>query len=1247
MKWSLFVDINIKNNIIQYSMELSRFYLVFILFLLLSTVDLTEFNFQCPISRRLLSVSSLKSSLIEKKSHDSSTSSKSSSLPSSPPKYARSSDSHGLTVYIRPLSPKSLGPKTHSYSHLLKSKLHTNKGKRKSHTNKEKTKLKRSNKQKKKELKKKNSTKHKSSINTKIQELVGSNHDELHQHQTLFHTDSTPKIDKKIKKSKKSKSNKQVKVSEIKNVTRNIPIAKDITKKLPTTTTTTALPINNKKVKNTKRVNEANIDEKKKPKEILVNKISENIPLTSSMNDKPSTTSSPSPLSSSKIDRKPQKDKSETINTIDETLDTSDDENNSVVGRAYHFVKNMFQLSDDFLNDNHTQNNHIVDIINEHQQYHSRKLLSINDDNTSIIVNNDITNNEYDFDLNDEIPDVAINNLSFIMTSISKRRLLSVKTKKHSISSKDQNDKEKRSESLNEINANDKPKVGWAYRYRISRYLDAQKLKQNKNKKKITGEKKTKQHFQKRQSNSKQNQKKIDSSHNKKLSKRKLLKHNNDDDTSGNEDKISNQDTVNTVSITETFVPKRRLLMSKRKIKHEEDNKDDEEDIDKTQKFRRMKSFDESTDPILIVQSYDHGLYKPRVGWQFRYRVSRYIDSLRDNIREDQERLKLGLQAIKRKTPQELSGRRKRVSDKPVVPNADEIKKKEEPKTIVQDDKPNVGWRYRYRINKMTEAKKRGDYIDNEQEKRKEHLEQEKKQSSLNKSPDDEHIQGENDLDPELRQVNAIGRRVGWAYRYRIRRKLDDLKRQQAETGMIFDLPTLSFNKTEETIVESKPKSKEKKKTKKPTEDKPKTPTGDKPKNKTKSVGSQDRSHVSKMHEAQKHNKSKTAINKSQDQTSTQKELDPELARLTSEDRSVGWKYRYRVQRKLDALNEAANREDEKRTKKLPSSSSKGKKKKNLMEKVEDSSEKSLNIDETSFTQYLYHASSYVLNGLLPTTKKSICILPLPMTFSFCRQDNNEQSVTETEKTKQIPTKKLKIRKEKRAKQFIRSHVTKLGKDDKYTERRVDEAMKNLYKTPSLPPSQTQSSTRKHRKTQKNQYKHASRRPNQDEQKKHFKEEHMTTKKIGVESKKNNKKRSQLIGQEVKIKHKLCPFAVTTPPPAKQISQPSSSSSQRPRTISEVIRDEAATLFGGKSKSSKTPEEIKDEINEANEIIREHSKIETTKTSLPPPSDPIDSTISSKEDQSTLNNNNKATSEENTKENLHDMLNLEDRNDSS
>jgi hypothetical protein len=133
----------------------------------------------------------------------------------------------------------------------------------------------------------------------------------------------------------------------------------------------------------------------------------------------------------------------------------------------------------------------------------------------------------------------------------------------------------------------------------------------------------------------------------------------------------SNQDIVKTVSIIEDFVPKRQLLATKKSVKIE-DNTDDESDIEKMNERRRIKSYEELTDPIEIVRSYDRGLFKPRVGWQFRYRVSRYIDTLRDNIREDQERLKLGLEAIKRKTPQELSGRRKRVLDKPFATEKEE-----------------------------------------------------------------------------------------------------------------------------------------------------------------------------------------------------------------------------------------------------------------------------------------------------------------------------------------------------------------------------------------------------------------------------------------------------------------------------------------------------------------------------------------------------------------------------------------------
>ena len=155
----------------------------------------------------------------------------------------------------------------------------------------------------------------------------------------------------------------------------------------------------------------------------------------------------------------------------------------------------------------------------------------------------------------------------------------------------------------------------------------------------------------------------------------------------------SSQEQIDSVAITQHFVPKRQLLgsktASKRKkvekpieiVESEEEQKDDDDDDDddddnekneKSDERRRMKSYDELTDPVAIVRSYDRGLFKPRVGWQFRYRVSRYVDSLRENIREDQERLKKGLQAIKRKTPQELSGRRKRVLDKPFTSEPEE-----------------------------------------------------------------------------------------------------------------------------------------------------------------------------------------------------------------------------------------------------------------------------------------------------------------------------------------------------------------------------------------------------------------------------------------------------------------------------------------------------------------------------------------------------------------------------------------------
>jgi hypothetical protein len=60
---------------------------------------------------------------------------------------------------------------------------------------------------------------------------------------------------------------------------------------------------------------------------------------------------------------------------------------------------------------------------------------------------------------------------------------------------------------------------------------------------------------------------------------------------------------------------------------------------------------------------------------------------------------------------------------------------------------------------------------------------QKKKSSSHDKHRIDvknESIEEVKDLDPELRKINEEGRQVGWAFRYRIRRKLDYLKQQQA-----------------------------------------------------------------------------------------------------------------------------------------------------------------------------------------------------------------------------------------------------------------------------------------------------------------------------------------------------------------------------------------------------------------------------------------------------------------------------------
>jgi hypothetical protein len=351
---------------------------------------------------------------------------------------------------------------------------------------------------------------------TKTRDLVAINDDddERDRCRALLHIDHQTSLTptKEIKKTKqKKKPEKNSISSKVKNLTAQA--------KKKVATKVKSLPINDKKktknVKPSKSNTKSVRNEKKKP----VDKPSETQPLTPPpVNEVPSKHQTPPPPPPPP-NTKPKREKPPPVNQIpiepldmDESIDMDNDEkNNSVVGRAYHFVKNMFQLSDDILENNHThEEDQILSSTNEQQHRQSRKLLSVVDD-----INN------YQLDPQETLIVPSDDSLSSI-ASISKRQLLSVKTSKHSTSSKEK-----------KINADaNKPKVGWAYRYRISRYLADGKTKRSGHANKGIGEGKSKQ----QQSNSKQSNKKISSSSDTKVSKRKLLERDSDDESSVTDD---------------------------------------------------------------------------------------------------------------------------------------------------------------------------------------------------------------------------------------------------------------------------------------------------------------------------------------------------------------------------------------------------------------------------------------------------------------------------------------------------------------------------------------------------------------------------------------------------------------------------------------------------------------------------------------------------------------------------------------
>lgn len=275
--------------------------------------------------------------------------------------------------------------------------------------------------------------------------------------------------------------------------------------------------------------------------------------------------------------------------------------------------------------------------------------------------------------------------------------------------------------------------------------------------------------------------------------------------------------------------------------------------------------------------------------------------------------------------------------------------------------------------------------------------------------------------------------------------------------------------------------------------------------------------------------------------------------------KSVGWEYRYRVSKMQEAQKQKLTpKERVVSPRKLdslkadPSTKQKGKRTKKTIKK-------SPVIPNPT--------ASSIFSDLLSAAKESLCSVPISP--SFC--DTKNQNTVAPKKRHRI--KKLRTKKEHRAKQFIRGHSTKLGAEDKATERRVDEQMKKLYRRPSYPPLQA-----------------PPRPPTEDLTKTHGHIE----KKIGVDSKKNkNKKQYQIIGQEIKIKPKHS-SSTTTISTVNQL--PTTTISPPLRTLSELIRDEAATILATNRKGSQTPEEIRYEINETEEIIREQKKLQATAT---------------------------------------------------
>lgn len=352
-----------------------------------------QFDLICPTPRRLLLVNRVSSGSIDEKK-------------SSPPKYSRS----GLheptsSVYIRPKTAHE--HKERSYSHLLKSK------DKKSHEHRNKS----SGSKKKKHSEKKVNVTATTITAVKTRGLVAVKSTELERCRALLHIDSIPTSIPPIVKEDQTKIESPKKIKDK---------VKESSEKKPKEEKP-----NNKKTKEVKETKEERRTEES----------STRIP----------TSTSPPPPSKTKREKTTTTTVSPSVVVEEDEILSNDDlplgSNHSMVDRAIHFVKNIFQLSDDILEIPVTPKSSSIskqpdqdDI--EENTHRSRKLLSIEEDHYQAV-------------------------------HFSSRRLLATKSS---------NKKSKSKTTTTTTSVQTKPKVGWAYRYRISRYLAAQKMQNTRRK---------------------------------------------------------------------------------------------------------------------------------------------------------------------------------------------------------------------------------------------------------------------------------------------------------------------------------------------------------------------------------------------------------------------------------------------------------------------------------------------------------------------------------------------------------------------------------------------------------------------------------------------------------------------------------------------------------------------------------------------------------------------------------------------